>query len=74
MAYFTEDEVFEKYELEDNGVIRIRFTVIPELKRISLLVTPRREGNDLVWKCDVEGEISRATLPAHCRDGPQSTR
>ncbi len=56
------------YVLEDDAVIRIRFTVIPRLKRISLLVTPRWEGEALFWECSVEGEISGGTLPAHCRN------
>jgi hypothetical protein len=55
------------YELESGGVIRIRFTVIPRLKKISLIVTPRWEGEELVWQCQAEGEISQATLPANCR-------
>jgi uncharacterized RDD family membrane protein YckC len=56
------------YLLEDGAVIRIRFTVVPKLKRISLLVTPHWEGEELVWKCHVEGEISPGALPAHCRN------
>ncbi len=56
------------YLLEDDAVIGIRFTVIPKLKRISLLVSPRWEGEVLFWECSVEGEISGGTLPAHCRN------
>ncbi len=56
------------YALEDNAVIRIRFTVIPRLKPISLLITPRWEGEDLLWQCRAEGEISGGVLPAHCRN------
>jgi uncharacterized RDD family membrane protein YckC len=56
------------YVLEGGAVIRIRFTMIPKLKRISLLVTPHWDGEELVWKCHVEGEISQGTLPAHCRN------
>lgn len=55
------------FTLEDEGVIRIRFTVIPELKRISLVVTPHWDGNTLTWSCHAEGEIAGGVLPAHCR-------
>jgi uncharacterized RDD family membrane protein YckC len=54
--------------LEDEGVIRIRFTVIRELKRISLVVTPHWDGNTLNWNCRAEGEIAGGALPAHCRN------
>jgi uncharacterized RDD family membrane protein YckC len=53
--------------LEDEGVIRIRFTVIPELKRISLVVTPSWDGSTLTWNCRAEGEIAGGALPAQCR-------
>jgi uncharacterized RDD family membrane protein YckC len=56
------------YELEEGGVIRIRFTVIPKLKKISLLIRPTWKEDELVWECRVQGEISRGILPAHCRD------
>ena len=56
------------FMLEDEGIIRIRFTVIPRLKRISLVVTPVWSGPSLTWNCRVEGEISSGVLPAHCRN------
>ena len=56
------------YELEEDGVIRIRFTVIPKLKKISITVTPENTDEGFDWKCRVEGDISRAILPAACRD------
>ena len=56
------------YQLEENGVIRIRFTVIPKLKKISIIVSPNWDGDELVWKCRVDGDISHGILPAHCRD------
>jgi hypothetical protein len=54
--------------LEDEGTIRIRFTEIPRLKRISLVVTPVWNDKSLSWNCHAEGEISSGVLPAHCRD------
>jgi len=56
------------FELEENGLIRIRFTVIPRLKRISVIVSPNWMDDELTWECRVEGEISQAILPSHCRD------
>ncbi len=55
------------FVLEDEGVIRIRFTVIPKLKRISLVVSPSWDGESLTWNCRAEGEIASGVLPAHCR-------
>lgn len=56
------------YELEEDGVIRIRFTVIPKLRKISLVLIPRWKEDELDWECRVEGEISQAILPSICRD------
>jgi len=56
------------YELEDDGVIRIRFTVIPKLKKISLVLVPTWKEDEFDWECRVEGEISPPILPAVCRD------
>ena len=56
------------YQLEENGVIRIRFTVIPKLKKISVIIGPNWNGEEFVWACRVEGEISQGMLPARCRE------
>jgi uncharacterized RDD family membrane protein YckC len=55
------------YELEEDGVIRIRFTVIQKLKKISITVTPEDTDEGLDWKCRMEGDISQAILPSVCR-------
>lgn len=56
------------YELEDNGVIRIRFEVRPELKYGSLVVSPVVGDEGITWDCHVEGNIKQTYLPAMCRD------
>lgn len=56
------------FELEDNGVIRIRFTVIPKLKKIQLVVVPVWTDDELEWQCRTEGDISQAILPSWCRE------
>ena len=56
------------YELEEDGVIRIRFTVIPDLTKGMLVVTPQVSGGDYSWTCRAEGEIRRKHLPVMCRD------
>lgn len=55
------------YELEDDGVIRIRFTVKPELKKGSLVLTPKLENDKIVWQCRSEGDIARHYLGSWCR-------
>lgn len=55
------------FELEEEGTIRIRFTVNPILRRISLVIAPQWDGNTLTWSCQAEGEIASSVLPAHCR-------
>lgn len=56
------------FELEDDGIIRIRFTVIPKLKKIQLVVVPVWANDELDWQCRTEGQISQALLPSWCRD------
>lgn len=56
------------YELEEDGVIRIRFTVIPKLRKISLVLIPTWQEDELDWECRAEGEISPPILPSVCRD------
>jgi len=55
------------YELEDGGVIRIRFTVKPELKKGSIVLTPKLEDDKIVWQCRSEGDIARHYLGSWCR-------
>ena len=56
------------FVLEDQGVIRIRFTKIPKLMRISLVIEPEWDADELTWNCRAEGDIAGGILPAHCRD------
>ncbi len=56
------------YELEDNGVIRIHFTVNPDLMKGSILLNPSLKGDDIVWECRSDGDISRVHLPKACRE------
>ncbi len=55
------------YELEDDGVIRIRFTVKPELMKGSIVVRPTVEEDGVTWECHADADISRGHLPAACR-------
>jgi uncharacterized RDD family membrane protein YckC len=55
------------YELEDNGVIRIHFTVNPDLMKGSIVLNPSMKDDNIVWECRSDGDISRAHLPAACR-------
>ena len=55
------------YELEDNGVIRIRFTVKPDLMKGSIVLSPTVEDDGITWKCHADGYISLGHLPAACR-------
>lgn len=56
------------YELEKDGVIRIRFTVIPKLKKVSITMTPTKTEEGFDWECRAEGDIVQAILPSVCRD------
>lgn len=60
------------YLLEDDGVIRIRFTVIPALTRIEIVLAAIAGDEGVAWACHTEGEISAARLPAVCRDSVQT--
>ena len=55
------------YELEDQGVIRIRFTVIPELLQGSIVLTPVVRKAEVVWRCRADGGFPSEFLPAECR-------
>jgi uncharacterized RDD family membrane protein YckC len=59
------------YELEDHGVVRIRFTVIPDLTKGTVVLTPAANDGDITWECHAEGDIAQHHLPAMCRDRHQ---
>lgn len=56
------------YELEDDGVIRIKFTVLPDLMAGSIVRKPSAQSDGVIWTCRIEGDIPLAKLPASCRD------
>jgi hypothetical protein len=56
------------YELEDNGAIRIRFTVKPALVKGSIIVSPHLEDGRIVWECHSQGGFQQNHLPATCRE------
>ncbi len=56
------------YELEDDGVIRIRFTVKPQLMKGSIVLSPKIDDGSVTWECHVDGDISGGHLPAACRE------
>lgn len=56
------------YELEDDGVIRIHFTVKPELMKGSIFLSPRLEEEGITWECHTDGDIAGQHLPAACRE------
>jgi uncharacterized RDD family membrane protein YckC len=56
------------YELEDDGVVRIHFTVIPDLTKGTIVLSPAASEDDISWGCHSEGEIERGYLPSMCRD------
>lgn len=56
------------YELEDNGAIRIRFTVKPALMKGSIVLRPLLDDVRIVWQCRSEGDLKPNHLPATCRD------
>jgi len=59
------------YELEEGGVVRIHFTVIPDLTKGTIVLTPAASDGDITWECRAEGDIARNHLPAMCRDRHQ---
>ena len=56
------------YELEDDGVIRIRFTVKPALKKGSIVVSPTVEEDRITWECHADGDFAKKYLIAGCRE------
>jgi len=55
------------YELEEDGVIRIRFTVKPELKKGSIVLSPRFVDEQITWDCRSEGDFATEYLRSSCR-------
>ncbi len=56
------------YELEEDGVIRIRFTVKPELKKGSIVLSPRLVDERITWQCRSEGDFATEYLRSSCRE------
>lgn len=56
------------YELEKGGVIRIHFTVMPDLMKGSLALYPTLKNGSIEWACRQDGTINGGHLPAVCRD------
>ncbi len=56
------------YQLEEDGVIRIQFEVLPELKSGSLLLEPRIEDGEVIYQCRAIGDMERRYVPRFCRD------
>ena len=56
------------YALEEDGAIRIRFEVKPELKYGTITVRPTHDKQQIIWKCSSDGNIRQRYLPAECRD------
>lgn len=55
------------YELDGQGAIVIRFTVIEALKPVVVRLEPELADGRLGWRCSAEGHRRRAHLPGHCR-------
>lgn len=56
------------YELEEDGVIRIRFEVRPELKNGSIVLSPELQDGNMTWACRAEGHIAQIYWMPACRD------
>ena len=54
--------------LEGDGVIRIQFEVLPELKNGALLLEPRIEEGKVIYSCRAVGDIVWRYVPGSCRD------
>lgn len=54
------------YQLEDDGVIRIQFEVLEELKHGSLLLEPQADDGDVAWQCRAVGDIDKRYVPRLC--------
>ena len=55
------------YQLEEDGKIRIKFSIKAELKEGSILLSPELNGDQFIWNCRVEGNILDEHLPNACR-------
>ena len=55
------------YRLEENGVVRIQFEILEELRNGSILLAPVATGDQVTWECRIEGEIETSYLPSRCR-------
>ena len=55
------------YEMEPDGVVRIRFEVLPELTDGSLVLRPVIDEKGYSWTCRVDGNIKRRHVPTLCR-------
>lgn len=56
------------YELQQDGVIRIQFEIVPELRDGSILIEPAVDDGEVTWHCRAVGDIARHYLPGGCRD------
>ena len=56
------------YKLEQDGVIRIRFTVKPELLKGSIVLVPTLESDSFTWQCRAEGDFAQQYLSPWCRE------
>ena len=56
------------YQLEDDGVIRIRFTVNSELRKGSIVLIPRMENDSFVWQCRTEDGFAQQYMGGWCRE------
>jgi hypothetical protein len=56
------------YELEDDGVIRIRFTVKPELMQGSIVLSPTVGEDGVTWECRTDGGLEKKYMIAACRN------
>jgi uncharacterized RDD family membrane protein YckC len=56
------------FELQEDGVIRIQFEILPEFKDGSILLEPRVRDGEVTWQCRAVGDFERPYLPASCRD------
>lgn len=56
------------YELEDKGIIRIRFEVRPELINGSIVLRLNPTEQPMTWRCRAEGDIGQNYMPAMCRN------
>lgn len=57
-----------RYELEEDGSIRIRFEISPALTKGSIVLVPEATEAGYAWLCRHEGAIAQNYLPAMCRD------